>query len=116
MSSPSLYCVVTPIDDRGRLADRSPIHAVGWSPGQPVTISVTHQTIVIVRPGGPELITRQGHLRLPARIRHMCRMTAGDRVLVVVASSGLIVVYPMAPFGVILLQHHESESAAKETR
>ncbi len=117
MSSPSLYCAVTPIDDRGRLADRSPIRAVGWSPGQPVTISVTHESIVIVRPGGPESITWQGHLRLPARIRHMCRVSSGDRVLVVISPvTDLIVVYPMVSLGAILLQHHVPASAVEETR
>jgi hypothetical protein len=102
----SLFCVVTPIDDRGRLADRSPIRAVNWSPGEPVTISVTHDHIVIVRRGGPESITRHGHLRLPARVRHMCCMRAGDRLFVtVIPTPGLLAVYPMAALEAILLLH-----------
>jgi hypothetical protein len=116
MPPSSLYCAVTPIDDRGRLADRSPIRAVGWSSSQPVTISTTQESIVIVRAGGPEFITRQGHIRLPARIRHLCHLSSGDRVLVMVAPVlDLIVVYPMAVLEVILLQHHASGSAIEET-
>lgn len=111
----SLLCVVTPIDDRGRLADRSPIRAVGWSPGQSVTISVTRDNIVIVRPDGPESITRQGHLRLLARIRHMCRLSAGDRLLVLVTPTvSLIVVYPMATLEAILRHHRTSASVIGE--
>src|SRR5262249_42874382 len=43
MPAPSLHCALTPIDDRGRLADRSPIRAVGWPPGQSITISVVQE-------------------------------------------------------------------------
>jgi hypothetical protein len=92
-----LFCAVTPIDDRGRLADRSPVRAAGWAPGQPVTISATHdRRLVIVQADGLETITRHGHLRLPARIRHACGLLAGDRLLVTVtASPRQLTVYPM---------------------
>jgi bifunctional DNA-binding transcriptional regulator/antitoxin component of YhaV-PrlF toxin-antitoxin module len=83
-----LFCAVTPMDDRGRLADRSPIRAADWAPGQPVTISVTHDhRLLIVRAGGPEAITRHGHLRLPARIRHALGLAAGDRLLVTITAT-----------------------------
>jgi hypothetical protein len=78
MPAPSLYCALTPIDDRGRLADRSPIRALGWPPGQAITISVVQETVIVVsQPTGAESITRQGHLLLPARVRHICRLNAG---------------------------------------
>jgi hypothetical protein len=110
MPTPSLYYALTPIDDRGRLADRSPIRALGWSPGEPITISVIQQAVIAIsQPSGAESITRQGHLRLPARIRHMCRLISGDRLLVAAApATGLIVAYTMPYLESILLRHHTS--------
>ena len=91
-------------DDRGRLADRSPICAAGWAPGQPVTISIANDhRLVLVRPDGPQTITRHGHLRLPASVRHTCGLSAGDRLLVTVtATPPLLTVYPMATVEAIL--------------
>jgi hypothetical protein len=108
MSASSLYCALTPIDDRGRLADRSPIRALGWSPGQPITISVLQETVIISsQPTGAESITRQGHLRLPAHVRHLCHLTPGDRLLLVAGlGSDILVGYTMPLLESILLKHH----------
>jgi hypothetical protein len=116
MPAPSLYYVVTPIDARGRVADRSPIRFLGWPPNHPIVISVAHQAIVITHQiDGTESITRQGHLRLPARIRHLCRTTPGDRLLVAAApDADLIVVYTMAHLESILLTHHVSQSDERQ--
>jgi hypothetical protein len=113
MPSPSLYCALTPIDDRGRLADRSPIRAVGWPPGQPITISVVQQTVVVIsQSNGAESLTRQGHLRLPAHVRHICRLTSGDRLLAAAAPGpGVLVAYTMPLLESILLTHHLSASS-----
>jgi hypothetical protein len=106
-SRPDLFCTVTPIDDRGRLADRSPIRAAGWAPGQPVSITPTDsRELIVVQPGGPQTITTHGHLRLPASVRLVCDLSAGDRLLVTVtATPPLLAVYPMATVEAILRQH-----------
>jgi hypothetical protein len=53
--------------------------------------------------GGPNNITRDGHLRLPARIRHACKLSAGDRLLVIVtATPPMVAVYPMATVETII--------------
>jgi hypothetical protein len=113
-ASPSgLFCTVTPIDDRGRLADRSPIRVAGWAPGQPVTISMTDdRRLVYVRPDGPQTITHHGHLRLPAAVRYACGLSAGDRLLVTVAATPpLLTVYPMAAVEAILRQPGAASTA-----
>jgi hypothetical protein len=104
----SLYCALTPIDDRGRLAARSPIRALGWPPAQPITISVLQETVVVIsQPTGTESITRQGHLRLPAHVRHLCHLTPGDRLLIAAAPGpGILVGYTMPLLESILLTHH----------
>ena len=110
MPAPSLYCAVTPMDGRGRLADRSPIRALEWSPGQPITISVVQETVVVTSgSNGAEFITRQGHLRLPAHVRHLCRITPGDRLLIAAAPGpGVLVGYTTPSLESILFKHHLS--------
>ena len=112
--SPSLYFTVTPVDVRGRLADRSPIRALDWQPGQPITITVLQQTIIVTsQAGGAESITGQGHLRLPAGIRHAFRLNSGDRLLVAAApTAGVLVVYTMAMLESMLLDHHATSREA----
>lgn len=94
-----VYCVVTPIDARGRLADGSPVRVTGWQPGQPV--AVTHRVhaecrVIDVRAGGPYAITRQGHVRIPAPIRHLCGIATGARLLVIATPERGLTLYPMS--------------------
>lgn len=109
----SLYCVVTPIDNRGRLADRSPIRAMRWQPRQTLTISATQgMAIIVAQLHGAECITARGHLRLPTHIRYMCGITPGDRVLVAaMPGHDLIAVYTMPMVESILLRHHTAVDA-----
>ena len=116
--TPSLYYTVTPVDARGRLADRSPIRALGWRPGQTITITVLQQAIVVTSQAGKaESITTQGHLRIPARIRHGCGLNTGDRLLVAAAPTpGVLVIYTMGLLESILLEHHAATSPNEATR
>lgn len=104
----SLHLVVTTVDGRGRLADRSPLRMLGWTAGQPVAVSLAVSALVIVvRAGGSQAITGQGHLRLPVAIRRVCRLETGDRVLVVACpQQGLLAVYPMATVEEMFLAYH----------
>ena len=78
------YCAVTTVNERGRVADRTPLKALGWEAGTPVTIAMIPSAgVIVVRRGGTGAVTLQGHLRLPADIRHGCRIRGGDRLLVV---------------------------------
>jgi hypothetical protein len=93
-----LHCVVTPIDARGRLADSSPARILGWPPGHPISIAaIPHdgRQIIRVRPGGPNAVTRQGHLRIPAYVRHLCLIATGDRLLVAAEPGHGLTVYTM---------------------
>jgi hypothetical protein len=114
----SLYFTVTPVDARGRLADRSPIRALGWQPGQPITITVLQQAVVVTaQPGGADAVTQQGHLRLPARIRHIIHLNTGVRLLVAASpTSGLLVAYTAALLEAILLEHHATTASGRASR
>lgn len=106
LTAPTLmHCVVTPVDARGRLADSSPARMLGWEPGRPISVVViphSGRQIIGVRPGGPNAVTRQGHIRIPAYVRHLCRIATGDRLLVAAASGHGLTVYTMDVLSEIL--------------
>lgn len=52
--------------------------------------------------GDTPAITRQGHLRIPAPIRHLCGLTTGARLLVTVAPGNHLIIYPMAALAEVL--------------
>ncbi|MEV6848865.1 hypothetical protein [Actinoplanes sp. NPDC051411] len=66
------------------MADRSPIIALGWRPGDAVRITAhPHKGVIVVVPGGPHRLTAAGHLRLPSDIRHTCHLENGNRLLAI---------------------------------
>jgi hypothetical protein len=78
----SLVYGLAALDDRGRVADRVVMRALSWSAGQRLTIQETGGVLTVhTDPNGDYQVTGQGHLRLPAPLRHRCRLAAGDRVL-----------------------------------
>lgn len=108
------YCVATTVNDRGRLADQTPLKLMDWPPGTPITISMIPSAgILIVRRTGADAVTRQGHLRLPANIRHGCRIFAGDRLLVVAhPGDGVLVGYTRFALDAMASAYHASLAAA----
>ena len=108
--SSSSYYAVTTVDNRGRLADRSPLRVLGWPAETPISITVVQALIVIVaRDGGTEAITRQGHLRLPAAVRHRCRLDPGARLLLAAwPERDLLLACTAAALDAVLLPYHAS--------
>lgn len=116
--------VVTAVDARGRLADASPVRALGWPPGTPVVLHVVQGAVVVVtravthnagpgRQEGPRrerhMITRQGHLRLPAHVRHGCRLDPGARLLVAAhPDSAVLVAFTTRVLDGVLRAYYES--------
>jgi hypothetical protein len=104
------YCVATTVDYRGRFADRTPLKIMGWEPATSITISmIPNAGIILVRRGGADAVTRQGHLRLPPNIRHGCRIRTGDRVLVVAhLDDGVLVGYTPFAMDAMASAYHAS--------
>ena len=104
----SAYYAVTTVDHRGRLADRSPLRILRWSPGLPITSVVLPGAVVMAaQRGGREAVTRQGHLRLPADLRHALQLKAGDQLLVAAhPDRGLLVVYTMSALDAMVSTYH----------
>lgn len=80
---PSIYYCITVVDSRGRLADRSALHAMRWPAAQMVDFAVGSGAVAVTGGGSSGWkITKQGHLRLPPDIRHMLGIAARDRLIV----------------------------------
>lgn len=86
-------CIITTIDDRGRLASRSLVRALGWESGTRFQIYPLSE-MVIVTPwqNGVELITRHGYIRLPPAVRRGLALGGGDRVLLMASSEHQLLV------------------------
>ncbi|MFJ5599902.1 AbrB/MazE/SpoVT family DNA-binding domain-containing protein [Micromonospora parva] len=95
-------------DNSGRIADRTVIRALGWGPGTRLHIRETSGVIVVrLDRQGVFTVTGQGHLHLPAAVRHWCGLTAGDRVLLAAnPADGLLVVHPPAALDAMVVAVH----------
>ncbi|MEV0326976.1 AbrB/MazE/SpoVT family DNA-binding domain-containing protein [Micromonospora echinospora] len=84
------------VDSSGRIRDRAIIGALGWEPGARLDIRYGAGAIVVRRDSqGVFTVTGQGHLVLPASVRHWCGLGAGERVLLTAGpAANLLVVYP----------------------
>ncbi|MGW0891560.1 hypothetical protein [Saccharopolyspora sp. NPDC002578] len=90
---------IAAVDERGRIADRAVVQALGWSAGQRVRFDLLSATALLVRPEAAGLfgLTRRGHIPLPVPVRRWCGVQAGDRVLLAASvQRGLLAVYTMA--------------------
>jgi hypothetical protein len=99
---------VTRMDLRGRLADRAPLMALRWLPGQAVSFAAdARRGVLFVRRGGLEAVNGQGRLRIPARLRHSLQLSAGERLLVAALTEhDLLIVHTMAAVDAMLLAYH----------
>jgi hypothetical protein len=98
---------VAVMDVRGRLGDRSALRFLGWRSGHRITIAAVAGVVVVVsKSDGRHWVTRQGHLRLPAAIRHACHLAAGDRLLVLACPDpGILVACSPAAVDAMVLAH-----------
>ncbi|MEV6871452.1 AbrB/MazE/SpoVT family DNA-binding domain-containing protein [Amycolatopsis sp. NPDC051128] len=96
------------VDCRGRVADRAVFAALGWLPGTRLDIRECH-SLLVVRPDGHGVfsVTNQGHLRLPAAVRHCCGLIPGDRVLLAAdPRRDVLIVHPPAVLDDLLAARH----------
>jgi hypothetical protein len=98
------------LDDRGRLSDRSAVKQLAWRAGMPITIDSHPQTgLVLIYPGGSHRLTRDGYVRVPAKVRHNCRLEGGDRVLMVASIERQVLgVYLPSAVEAMIAAYHEA--------
>ncbi|MBE8524110.1 AbrB/MazE/SpoVT family DNA-binding domain-containing protein [Amycolatopsis sp. H6(2020)] len=96
------------VDCRGRVADHAIIAALGWLPGTRLAIRES-RGLLVIRPdaSGVFSVTNQGHLRLPAAVRHCCGLVPGDRVLLAADSRrDVLIVHPPTVLDDLLAARH----------
>ena len=73
------------MDESGRVADRAMIGALGWQPGDRLTVTATAGVVIARRdPGGMVTMPPKPYLVIPAALRRRCGLRPGDRVLLAV--------------------------------
>jgi len=102
----SLVYGLAAVDDRGRLADRVVMRALGWCAGLRLVIEEAGGVLTVgADPNGDHQVTGQGYLRLPAPLRHRCGLAAGNRVLLAAdPDRSRLAIYPPAALDSALAQ------------
>ena len=73
------------MDESGRVADRAMTCALGWQPGDRLTLTAAAGVVVARRnPGGMVTMPSKPYLVIPAALRRRCGLRPGDRVLLAV--------------------------------
>lgn len=112
--STTAYYAISTMEARGRLGDQSPLRVLRWQPGLRIDIA-PYAGFVMIRPhtSSSEAVARQGHLRLPARVRRACHLSSGDRLLMAAyPDQNLLAVYTMASLDTMILTHAAARQAA----
>jgi hypothetical protein len=86
-----------PIDTHGHVMDRRLVTLMGWGPGDQLQWRVGHNLVVLFRHDeGTAAITRNGHLQLPAKLRHAAGAEIGQRILLITpVTRGRLVIVPL---------------------
>lgn len=105
----TVYGMAT-LDCHGRVADHAVQRTLNWTPGQRLAIRETDGLLIIhADPHGVFRVTGQGHLRLPAQVRHCSGLITGDRVLLAAnPTRGRLVIYPPAALDAMTARHDGS--------
>ena len=73
------------MDESGRVADRAMTSALGWQPGDRLTLTAAAGVVIARRdPGGMVTLPAKPYLVIPAALRRRCGLRPGDRVLLAV--------------------------------
>lgn len=107
------HCAITSVDSGGRLADRRPLHALGWFAGRTLEIAGRQNAITVTaQRSGRWTISRQGFLVLPSSVRRSCGIDPGHRLLVMAYSDrSLLLVYTMGALELMASRYSEQEAA-----
>ncbi|MBB5157397.1 hypothetical protein [Saccharopolyspora phatthalungensis] len=96
------------VDASGRVAQRSVLRTLGWSPGEALVINITRTVIVVRRdPHGPFCLGHKPYLVLPAPVRDRCQIRAGDQVLLAAdPQRDVLIVHTLASLDQVLVERH----------
>jgi len=73
------------MDSSGRVGDRAMTSALGWQPGDRLTLTAAAGVVIARRdPGGMATMPSKPYIVIPAALRRRCGLRPGDRVLLAV--------------------------------
>jgi AbrB family looped-hinge helix DNA binding protein len=73
------------MDESGRVADRAMTSALGWRPGDRLTLTAAGGVVIARRdPAGMVTLPAKPYIVIPAALRRRCGLRPGDRVLLAV--------------------------------
>jgi len=92
-----VYGIAT-LDGGGRVSERLISRLLGWQPGQSLDFSRVEDVIVVRgHPSGAFRVPGSALVTIPAAMRHWCRLSPGDRVLLAAAPrQGVLLIHTMA--------------------
>ena len=96
------------LDASGRVCDQTIMTALGWKPGNLLTITASSGAIIVrLDPRGVFSVPATYQLVIPAPLRTRYRLTSGDRVLLVAARAhARLLIYTMALLHQTLAERH----------
>jgi len=95
------------IDESGRVADRAMTSALGWRPGDRLTLTAAAGVVIARRdPAGQATMPAKPYIVIPAVLRRSCGLRPGDRVLLAVfPDQGTLAAYSLAVVDQALRAH-----------
>ena len=105
------------IDESGRVADRAMTSALGWRPGDRLTLTASAGMIIARRdPGGMVTLPAKPYIVIPAALRRRCGLRPGDRVLLAVfPARDTLAAYPLAVVDQALRAHAAVDGEGRPT-
>ncbi|WP_344614165.1 AbrB/MazE/SpoVT family DNA-binding domain-containing protein [Dactylosporangium salmoneum] len=84
------------LDPSGRISARPLLHKLGWPPGHRIQFDIAHGAITATSsPAARHTIGATGLLAIPAPVRQLCHLAAGDVVVLLAdPAHDLLLVYP----------------------
>ncbi|ROO60449.1 hypothetical protein EDC02_2329 [Micromonospora sp. Llam0] len=95
-------------DHPGRVTERGLLRALRWDPGHPIDIHPHDGMLVIAStPAGQHAVGSRGELPLPASVRQMCAIVAGQPLLLAaLIDHDLLVIHPASTVKRLLADLH----------
>jgi hypothetical protein len=105
------------VDAAGRLFDRAISQALGWHPGDRVTMTGTVAVVLAVRDGdGLITLPARSCVVVPAPLRRRCGLRPGDRVLLAAYPRlDRLAIYPLTTVHEVLARHLDTTPARLES-
>ncbi|MEV2225447.1 hypothetical protein AB0E01_37065 [Nocardia vinacea] len=77
-----IFYSIRPIDDKGRLIDKVVLDGLGWVSGNRLNWRASTGAITLCSSVDGQIpMTKDGHLWIPARARHLAHFGTGERLL-----------------------------------